>query len=329
MKKVFSGIQPTGVIHIGNYIGALKNWVKMQNEYECVYCIVDNHAITSKQEKEELKKNIIYTAKICLAAGIDPKKSLFFVQSDVPEHAELTWILNCYTYFGELRRMTQFKEKAGSSQEGSCIGLLDYPVLMASDILLYQTDAVPVGEDQQQHLELTRTIARRVNNIYGSVFKIPEAIINTLGARIMGLDDPTKKMSKSAHSEYNYIAVDDKAESISRKIQFAVTDSGKDVLMDEERKPAVTNLITLYTLFSGISISDIEKKYLDCGYSAFKKDLAQVVIDGLKSIREKMLELDGNEGEIKKILKENAVKARETAQKTLNDLKSKIGLGSG
>ena len=327
MKRVFSGIQPTGVIHIGNYLGALKNWVKLQDEYECIYCIVDQHAMTVSQDPRELKDSILYTAKILLALGIDPQKSIFFVQSDVPEHTELAWILNCYTYFGELRRMTQFKEKTGNNQEASGVGLFTYPVLMASDILLYQTDMVPVGEDQKQHLELTRTIARRINNLYGEVFNVPEPVINALGARIMGLDDPKSKMSKSSSSEYSYIALTDTPENISRKIQFAVTDSGKEVILDEDKKPAVSNLLTIYNMFSDIPISELVTKYKDQGYAGFKKDLAEVVIKGLEPIQKNISRFQNDDDNIRKILSEGAQKAKRIASATLRQIKDKIGMG--
>ena len=247
-QRIFSGVQPSGNLHIGNYLGAIKNWVKLQDEFESIFCVVDLHAITVPQDPEELRKKTIEIAKIYLAAGIDPEKSTIFVQSQIAEHAELCWILNTIAKISEMERMTQFKDKS-ENKEGVGMGLFDYPVLMAADILLYDTNIVPVGEDQVQHVELARTLARRFNQKFGETFVVPEPKLVKEGARIMGLDDPTKKMSKSASSEYNYISLTDDTETIRRKIKKAVTDSGSEIVYQED-KPALYNLINIYSLFS-------------------------------------------------------------------------------
>ncbi len=326
-KKVFSGIQPSGIVHLGNYLGALANWVKLQENYDCTYCIVDLHAITMPQDAKTLKRSIYDTALVCLAVGINPDRSKLFIQSEVPEHAELTWILNCHSYFGELRRMTQFKEKAGKRQETTTVGIFDYPILMASDILLYHTDVVPVGEDQKQHLELSRTIARRFNSVYGETFKVPEPLIGKRGARIMGLDNPLKKMSKSAGSDYNYIALNDTPDVIKRKISSAVTDSGREIKFDEKSKPAISNLLTIYSLMSGKPITEIAKGYSGKGYSEFKKDLAGVIIEGLRPIQDRLKKLERDKDYVDNVLHEGAEKVRVIAVKTLEMVKSRVGLG--
>ncbi|MBI4056063.1 MAG: tryptophan--tRNA ligase, partial [Elusimicrobia bacterium] len=328
-RRVFSGIQPSGVLHLGNYLGALKNWVALQKECECLYGIVDLHAITVKQDSESLRRNILATAAVCLAAGVDPKKSALFIQSDVAEHAELAWILNCYTTMGELNRMTQFKDKARKEGglEGASVGLYDYPVLMAADILLYKAHEVPVGEDQKQHLELSRDIARRFNNFYGEVFRIPGTTIPRVGARIMGLDDPSQKMSKSASSEYNYIGLDDSPETIRKKFKVAATDSEKEVRYDEEKKPAISNLMNIYATATGQLYADIQSRYAGKGYAQFKQEVAEEVIQLLKPIQEKMKYWQNHSGEVEKILHQGAEKARQIAGKTLKEVKEKIGLG--
>ncbi|OVE77519.1 tryptophan--tRNA ligase, partial [bacterium F11] len=286
-KRVFSGIQPTGVVHLGNYIGALKNWVAMQEEYDCLYCIVDLHAITVPQNPEELHNSILRTAATTLAVGVDPTKSLLFVQSDVPEHAELAWILNCFVYYGELGQMTQFKDKAKIRGVGTSTGLFTYPVLMTSDILLYNTHAVPVGDDQRQHLELSRLTARRINKQYPNFFIVPQPFIGTKGARIMGLDDPTAKMSKTASTEMNYISFSDSPDVIRKKIKRAVTDSGSEIEYDEEKKPAISNLLSIYSGLTGETTDALVSKYKGKGYGDFKKELAEVVVDVLGPIQKK------------------------------------------
>jgi len=322
---VFSGVQPSGVLHLGNYLGALTQWVEMQNQNNCIFCVVDYHAITVKQEPKELNSRILDVVKIYLAAGINPEKSVIFQQSDITAHTELAWILNCATArMADLNKMTQFKDKAGKNQESVGVGLYDYPVLMAADILLYNTDAVPVGDDQVQHVELTRTLAQRFNRDYGKVFKIPEAAVRKQGARIMGLDDPTKKMSKSASSPANYIALTDTPEVAAKKIMRAVTDSGSEIKFDQKKKPAISNLITIYSLLSDISIKELEKKYKGKGYGDFKKDLAEVVKKFLTEFQIKYNSF--KDGDVKKILKDGAEKIRPIAEKTLKNVKNKLGV---
>ncbi len=325
-KRAFSGVQPTGELHLGNYLGAIKNWVNYQDRWESIFCVVDLHAITVRQNSEELHRAIRTTANAFIAAGIDPKKSTIFVQSDIPEHAELTWILNCFTYFGELKRMTQFKEKSGKDQESVSVGLFDYPVLMASDILLYNSHVVPVGEDQKQHVELTRDIAIRFNNLFGETFVVPEPFIMEVGARIMGLDDPGKKMSKSAGSTYNYIALTDPPDLIRKKIQRAVTDSGTEIILSPE-KPAISNLLAIYSLLSGQSIESLEEQYRGKGYAVFKNDLAEVTVGILSPFQQKLKELEESISFTEKMLEENAAKVRPIAQETLLKVKEKVGLG--
>jgi tryptophanyl-tRNA synthetase len=321
---IFSGVQPSGNIHLGNYLGAIKNWTELQDKYQCLFCVVDYHAITVKQDPKELKKKIIEIAKIYLASGIDPKKSIIFQQSQVSEHTELTWALNCTSArMSDLNKMTQFKDKAGENENVS-IGLFDYPVLMASDILLYQTDLVPVGEDQKQHIELTRTIAKRFNNEYGQAFKIPEAVIKKEGARIMGLDDATKKMSKSAKSEFNYIALLDEPSKAKKKIMKAVTDSKGVVKYDLKNKPEVSNLLTIYSLLSDNSVKDLEQKYKGSGYGDFKKDLAEVVLEFLSDFQDKYNSI--KDEEVEKILEKGAKDLKPIAANTLNNVKKSIGI---
>jgi len=327
---VFSGVQPSGNLHLGNYLGAIAQWVVMQEKNQCIFCVVDYHAITVKQEPEVLAKKIIEVAKIYLAFGIDPKKSIIFQQSDISAHTELTWILNCVARISDLNKMTQFKDKAGEGQENVGIGLFDYPVLMASDILLYNTDAVPVGEDQAQHVELCRTLARRFNSQFGETFKIPEVVISKEGARIMGLDDPSKKMSKSAASEYNYIGLTDKPEAAAKKIMKAVTDSGSEIKFDEKAKPAISNLLTIYSLLSDEPIKKLEVKYKGKGparagrYGDFKKDLAEVVKKFLTDFQARYKKI--NDKEVEKILEDGAKKIKPIADETLRKVKEKIGI---
>lgn len=323
-KIIFSGVQPSGNLHLGNYLGAIKNWVELQDKYKCLFCVVDYHAITVKQDPKELKKKIIEIAKIYLASGIDPKKSIIFQQSQISEHAELTWILNCTSIrMSDLNKMTQFKDKAGENTNVS-VGLFDYPVLMASDILLYNSDLVPTGEDQKQHIELTRTIAKRFNNEYTNVFKIPEAVIKKEGARIMGLDDASKKMSKSARSEANFIGLLDDPEKARKKIMKAVTDSEALVKYDIEKKPAVSNLLTIYSLLSDYSVKDLEDMYKGKGYGDFKKDLAEIVVKFLIDFQNKYNNI--TDEEVKKILERGFKELKPIANITLNNVKQKIGL---
>ena len=324
MKILFSGIQPSGVLHIGNYLGAIKQWVELHKTHEAFFCVVDEHAITAPQEPEELRESTLTTAMMYLAAGIDPEKSVIFVQSHVPAHAELAWILNTITPLGELERMTQFKDKKERQSEVYA-GLFNYPVLMAADILLYQTDVVPVGEDQKQHIELARSLAKRFNNRFGETFKIPEGIILKDTGRIMGLDDPTKKMSKSAASANNYVALLDSPDEIRRKIKIAVTDSGAEIIYDEGRKSAIANLLRIFSAFSGTAIADIEDRHRGKTYSAFKDDLAECVIEQLAPLQTRYRELSRDRESVLAILRAGATRARTTAEKTLRAVQEKIG----
>lgn len=324
-KTIFSGIQPSGNLHLGNYLGAITQWVEMQQTNNCIFCVVDYHAITVKQDPEVLRKKIIEIAKIYLAAGIDPGKAVIFQQSDVSAHTELAWVLNCTAArISDLNKMTQFKDKAGSGQENVSVGLFDYPALMAADILLYNTDAVPVGDDQSQHVELTRTLARRFNDGYGEIFKIPELIIRKEGARIMGLDDPTKKMSKSAASEYNYIALTDEPVKAAKKIMKAATDSDAIVKYDLKNKPGISNLLTIYSLLANKEIKTLEKEYVGKGYGDFKKDLAEVVKNWLTDFQAKYNKI--SDKEVRKILAAGADKVRPIADKTLQKVKESLGV---
>ena len=332
-KRIFSGIQPSGNLHLGNYLGAIKNWVKLQDEFESIFCVVDMHAITVPQDPEKLRQKTLEVAKIYLASGIDPQKSSMFIQSHVSEHAELAWILNTITKIPELERMTQYKDKSQKAgKESASVGLFDYPVLMAADILLYDTNLVPVGEDQLQHIEITRTLAERFNKKFGQTFIIPEAYYMGegllarrslgIGGRIMGLDDPTKKMSKSAESEYNYIALTDDEETVRRKIKKAVTDSGSEIVYSDNN-PALKNLINIYALLSGKSTKEIEKEYAGRGYAEFKDGLAKVIIGFLKPFQEKYNSLDDQK--VLSILEAGAQKVRPLAKKKLDEVKNKIG----
>ncbi len=326
-KKVFSGIQPSGDLHLGNYLGALKRWVDAQDETDNIFCIVDMHAITVPQDPIELRKKIRELAAIYFAAGLDPQKSTVFVQSDISAHAELGWILNCFTPTGWLNRMTQFKDKAGDQQESVSAGLYDYPVLMAADILLYDTDEVPVGEDQKQHVELTRDIAQRFNGIYGETFKLPEPKISQIAARVMSLDDPTKKMSKSNPSAGSRINLLDDPELIRSKIMKATTDSEGVVKFDASR-PGVYNLLEIYENLTGLSREEIESHFDGKGYGDFKKEVAAVVVEALKPVQEKYQELMANPETIEKMLQEGANKIRPMAEETLKRVKRKVGLGT-
>ena len=324
-SKIFSGVQPSGELHLGNYLGAIINWVRNQEEKDNIFCIVDLHAITIPQVPVTLKKRIIETAKILLAAGIDPKKSLLFVQSERPEHSELAWILNCFTNFGELSRMTQFKDKAKKNENFSA-GLFNYPVLMAADILLYNTNEVPVGEDQKQHVEITRDIAERMNKRFGDIFVIPRPVIQRTGARIMNLIDPATKMSKSDANSSSYILLRDKPEDIEKKIMRATTDSQTEIKYDLKAKPGVSNLLNILSVITEKSISDLEKEFSGKNYGEFKKTVAEAIICFLRPLQEKLLELDRNEDQVRKTLKRGAISVTPQAQETLQRVKRNIGL---
>ena len=324
-KRIFSGIQPSGVLHIGNYLGAITQFVQYQDRYDSTFCIVDLHAITVPQDPIKLKEQIYQLAAMYLACGIDPAKSNLFIQSQIPAHTELAWILNTISTMGELERMTQFKDKSfKGNAEKSSIGLFDYPVLMAADILLYNTDVVPVGEDQKQHVELCRDLAQRFNNRFGETFKIPDVLMRESGARIMGLDNPEKKMSKSAESVLNYIALTDEPEIIRKKISKAVTDSGTDIKFDPSRK-GLYNLLVIYKLFSEIEDEDVEQRFAGKGYGEFKKELAELIIDKLAPIQERYKKLIADKSYLDKVLREGADKVRPIADKKLKEVKEKIG----
>lgn len=330
MKKkqqvLLSGIQPSGILHLGNYLGAIKNWIELQDRYTSFFMVADYHAITVPQEPKVLKEAIFNVAALYLAAGVDPEKSTIFVQSHVPAHTELAWILNTITPMGELERMTQFKDKAKKQGESANAGLFDYPVLMAADILLYRTDAVPVGEDQLQHIELARTLARKFNAKFGDLFVEPKEILPKAGARIMGLDDPAKKMSKSASSALNYIALYDGPDVVRDKFKRAVTDSGREIRFDEKTKPAISNLLTIYSLVSGKTIKELEREYEGKGYVKFKSDSAEAVIAFLAPIQQRFSELTEDRAHVLSMLIEGANRANEVASQTLKKAKEVIGL---
>ncbi|WP_026582725.1 tryptophan--tRNA ligase [Bacillus sp. J33] len=325
MKTIFSGIQPSGTITLGNYIGAMKQFVELQNEYNCYFCIVDQHAITVPQDRLELRKNIRSLAALYLAVGIDPEKSTLFIQSEVPAHAQAGWMMQCVSYIGELERMTQFKDKS-EGKEAVSAGLLTYPPLMAADILLYNTDLVPVGEDQKQHLELTRDLAERFNKKYNDIFTIPDVRIAKVGARVMSLQDPLKKMSKSDPNKKSFISLLDDPKQIEKKIKSAVTDSEGIVKYDKESKPGVSNLLSIYSILSGKPVEEIEKEYEGKGYGDFKAGLSEVVINTIKPIQEKYYELMESK-ELDDVLDHGAEKARTVANKMIRKMESAMGLG--
>lgn len=325
-KRIFSGIKPTGNLHIGNYIGSIKQWVAIQDRGECFFSIVDLHAITMPQDPKLLRERIRKLAAFYLACGIDPKKSVVFIQSHNPDHAQLAWILDCIASMGQMQRMTQYKAIAEELKGKTSVGVFNYPALMAADILLYQTDIVPVGEDQVQHVELTRDLAERFNHRFGPVFKIPEYQIFEVGARIMSLQYPEKKMSKSDEDPNGTIDLLDSPDEIRRKIKIAVTDSGREILFRED-KPAISNLLTIYSHFSGLSIKDLEKKYQGKGYREFKEDLAEVIVEFLRPIQEKYYQIYQNQDYLNKVLADGLKKARAVSQKTMTRVYQAVGLG--
>lgn len=326
-KRIFSGAQPTGSLHLGNYLGAIRNWVDLQNDYESFYCIVNLHAITLAQDPATLRQKTRDLARIYLAAGVDPEVSTIFIQSDVTEHAELAWVLSCIARMGELERMTQFKDKGKGNSERAGVGLFTYPVLMAADILLYQTHLVPVGKDQKQHLELSRDLAERFNRDYGKAFIVPEPYIPPIGANILSLQDPTKKMSKSDNNPNASIFLLDEPDAIVKKIKRAVTDSGTTIVFDETR-PAINNLLTIYHLMTGRSANEIEGHFRGKGYGHLKIELAEAVIEFLKPFQERVKGLD--DSHLDEILKRGSDKARVIARATLDDVFAKMGIvGAG
>jgi len=322
--RIFSGIRPTGELHIGNYLGAIRQWLLLQEKADCVFCIVDLHAITTPYQSKELKKNIFELATTYLASGLNPEKCIFFVQSQVEAHAELAWLLGTITPIGELQRMTQYKEKVKKYPKDVTASLLNYPILMAADILLYQTDLVPVGKDQQQHVELARTIARKFNQKFGQTFKEPKVLLPKTGAKIMSLQNPKKKMSKTDDPR-GCLELFEEPEEIKKKIMAAVTDPGK-VIKYSNLKPGISNLLTIYSLFSGKSIKELEKNFKGRGYEEFKRSLTKLLINSLEPFRRKRKELLSREVYIKEILNNGAKKAKTIAQLTLEEAKKKMGL---
>ena len=322
-KRIFSGAQPTGELHIGNYLGALKNWVALQSEYESFYCIVNLHAITLPQEPKGLRQKTLDLARIYLAAGVDPATATIFIQSDVPEHAELTWVLSCNARMGELERMTQFKDKGKGNSERAGVGLFTYPILIAADILLYQTDLVPVGQDQKQHLELSRDLAIRFNRDFGETFKIPEPYIPKSGASIKSLQDPLKKMSKSDENVKGSIYLMDSPETITKKIKSADTDSGTDISFDDTR-PAINNLLTIYQLVTGKSSEECVAHFEGKGYGQFKGELADATVEYLRPFQDRVKHY--TDEDLGEILKNGADKARTIASATLADVYHKTGI---
>ena len=323
-KRIFSGVQPSGVLTLGNYLGALKNWVSLQDEYECIYCAMDMHAITVRQNPADLRRRTAEVLALYIACGIDPEKSLLFVQSHVPAHAELSWVLGCSTMFGELSRMTQFKDKSQSHADNVNAGLFTYPVLMAADILLYQTDIVPVGADQKQHIEIARDIAGRFNGVYGETFKIPEAYIPKTGMKITSLTDPTKKMSKSDPNPNSYIHIIESRDDTVRKIKRAVPDSGSEVTFSPD-KPGICNLMNIYSAFTGKTNEEIEKEFAGKGYGEFKAAVGETCADCLEPVRQKYALLVKDKAYIEGIMKNGAAKAQYLARKTLSKVYRKVG----
>lgn len=325
-KRIFSGVQPSGNLTIGNYLGAIKNWIPMQDEFECLYCVVDLHTLTVRQNPAELRQRSLNLLALYMACGLDPNKCTLFLQSHVSAHAELAWILNCYTYMGELNRMTQFKDKSQRHADNINAGLYTYPVLMAADILLYQADLVPIGQDQKQHLEITRDIAERFNNLYSSTFTIPDAYIPKIGAKIMSLQEPEKKMSKSDENENAYVFILDSEDAIMRKFKRAITDSEREIRYDEANKPGVSNLISIYSSVTNKSFSDIEKEFDGKSYGELKETVGQSVVDILKPIQQKYNEFSQDKDYLNSILKEGSDKASYMARKTLSKVYKKVGL---
>lgn len=323
-KVILSGIQPTGVFTLGNYLGAIKNWVVLQEEYDCAYMIADLHSITVRQEPAKLRQQILSAFATLLACGIDPQKSLTFIQSHVHQHAELSWVLSCYTQFGELSRMTQFKDKSAKHADNVNAGLFTYPSLMAADILLYQADLVPVGVDQKQHLEITRDIATRFNGIYGNTFTLPEPYIPKMGAKIMSLADPTKKMSKSDENPNGFITILDEPDAIIRKFKRAVTDSDACVRY-ADGKDGINNLMTIYSIITGKTLGEIEREFDGKGYGDFKLAVGEVVSDHLKPVREEHKRLMADKAYLQQIYTEGAEKAGRIANRTLSKVYRKVG----
>ena len=325
-KVILSGIQATGTLHIGNYLGALNNWTKMQDEYDCYYMIADLHSLTVRNDPEILRQNALNIIALYVAAGLDPEKNTIFIQSHVRSHAVLSWILNCYTYMGELNRMTQYKDKSSKHSDNINAGLFTYPVLMAADILAYNADLVPVGDDQRQHLEITRDIAERFNSIYGETFKVPEGYFPEIGARIMGLQNPLSKMSKSAPDENDKILLTDSPDIIRNKIKKAVTDSDGVVRFDRDNKPGISNLMSIYGIIKEKSMDEIQKEFEGQNYGVFKTAVTDAVIERLEPLQARYNELLNNPERIKAIYKKGAERAKEKTEEVLRDVCHKVGL---
>lgn len=325
-KRIFSGMQPTGILTLGNYLGAMRNWVTLQDEYDCIYCVVDLHSLTIRNEAKDLRAQRMSLLAQFLACGVDPEKSIVFMQSQVSAHAELNWVLSCYTYIGELSRMTQFKEKSAKHTDNINAGLFTYPVLMAADILLYQTDLVPVGNDQKQHLEIARDIAIRFNGIYGDAFRVPEPYISNVGARIMSLQEPASKMSKSDENKNAYISLLDSSDTIIRKFKRAVTDSEAVVRYDAENKPGVSNLISIYASVSNKGLDEILQEFEGKGYGDFKLAVGEAVAETLKPIQERYCQFMASKDYLNDVMKKGAEDAERIAIRTLNKVYKKIGL---
>lgn len=323
-KTIFSATQPSGRITLGNYLGALRNWVALQDDYNAIYCVADEHAITVRQDPAALRRQSLELYAQFIACGLDPEKSIIFIQSHVPQHAELAWVLNCYTMFGELSRMTQFKDKSASHADNVNAGLFTYPSLMAADILLYQADLVPVGEDQRQHVEITRNIAQRFNGIYGDVFTMPEAYIPKVAARVMSLSEPEKKMSKSSPNENSFVLVMDKPEAIMRKFKRAITDSEGGIYRSPE-KTGVTNLIEIYSAVTGMTPEAVENEFNGKGYGVFKPAVGEAVVEALRPIREETERLLGDKGYLETLYRQGAEKAAALANRTLRKVHKKVG----
>ena len=326
-KVIFSGIQPSGNLTLGNYIGALRNWKLLEDDYDCLYSVVDLHAITVRQDPAQLRRRCLEVASILLASGLDPEKSLIYCQSHVPQHTQLAWVLNCFTYMCELSRMTQFKDKSAKHADNINAGLFDYPVLMAADILLYQADLVPVGVDQKQHLELARDIAIRFNNLYSPTFVVPDGYIPKVGAKVMSLQDPTSKMSKS-DPEDTYIAILDEPDVIRRKLRRAVTDSLGQIRYDPDNQPGVANLLTIYSALKGVDVKQAENDFAGLGYGELKNGVADVIIDTLSPLQAEFKRIMADKAYLEKVLSTSAERASRIAQRTLDKVYRKVGLAT-
>ncbi len=324
-KRIFSGIQPSGNLTLGNYLGALRNFPLLQDAYQCLYCVVDLHTLTVRQDPEQLRERSYAVLALYLACGLDPDQTVLFLQSHVSAHAELSWILGCYTYMGELNRMTQFKDKSQRHADNINGGLYTYPVLMAADILLYQADLVPIGQDQKQHLELCRNVAERFNKVYGDTFVVPEPFLSKQSAKIMSLQDPSKKMSKSDENSNNFVLITEEPDSIRKKFKRAVTDSGAEIRFDEAEKPGISNLINIYGAVKGLSQEEVEREFAQSRYGDFKMAVGEAVVEELAPIRTRYEEMMQEKPYLDRILRNNAERARELAAPTLRDVYRRVG----